>query len=69
MQAAPAIHCLLVPLRQTAADHAPEALSHPYTRAGGAGPAPHCISKLRASSLVLSPLNSRCTSHHRWIVN
>uniref|UniRef100_A0A7S3QPM1 Uncharacterized protein n=1 Tax=Dunaliella tertiolecta TaxID=3047 RepID=A0A7S3QPM1_DUNTE len=44
--------------------------SRPYTRdsliqtkAGGAAPAPHRISKVRANS-VLSSLNSRCSSHH-----
>eukprot|EP00983_Pelagomonas_calceolata_P063740 1147855-Pelagomonas_calceolata.AAC.1 len=44
MQAAPAILCLLAPLRQSATDHIPEALSS--THQGGAGPAPYCISKL-----------------------
>eukprot|EP00983_Pelagomonas_calceolata_P084381 1156351-Pelagomonas_calceolata.AAC.17 len=45
--AAPAIHSLLAPLRQSAADlviH--QRLPHPHTKAGGAGPSPHRVSKL-----------------------
>eukprot|EP00983_Pelagomonas_calceolata_P044713 1139419-Pelagomonas_calceolata.AAC.6 len=49
MQAAPAMHCILASLTQSAADHVPEApLSTHWGR--GAGPAPHCISKFRAVS-------------------
>eukprot|EP00983_Pelagomonas_calceolata_P134676 1162083-Pelagomonas_calceolata.AAC.4 len=35
-------------------------LSHPHTRAEGAGPAPHCVSKLVANSIALT---SQLTAH------
>eukprot|EP00983_Pelagomonas_calceolata_P015073 479140-Pelagomonas_calceolata.AAC.2 len=44
MQAAPAIHCLLQALLRQQNLH--QRLPHPHIRAGGAGPAPHRISKL-----------------------
>eukprot|EP00983_Pelagomonas_calceolata_P069383 1150342-Pelagomonas_calceolata.AAC.18 len=53
MQAAPAIHCLLASLNnQQQTLH--QGLPHPHIRAGGAGPAPHCISKVRANFSALS---------------
>eukprot|EP00983_Pelagomonas_calceolata_P010322 335015-Pelagomonas_calceolata.AAC.1 len=58
VQAAPAIHRLLTPLGQPAADHTPEAPSSPQ-HGRGAGPAPHRISKLAFTSLYtehLTPL-------------
>eukprot|EP00967_Tisochrysis_lutea_P106152 scaffold162446_cov17-Tisochrysis_lutea.AAC.1 len=40
-------------------------LPYLYTRAGGAGPAPHCIMHISAPS----PLYSQSSSHRRWNMN
>eukprot|EP00983_Pelagomonas_calceolata_P117359 1160406-Pelagomonas_calceolata.AAC.8 len=45
MQDAHAMHCFLASLRQSATEHEPEAPSSTH-QGRGAGPAPHCISKL-----------------------
>eukprot|EP00983_Pelagomonas_calceolata_P099369 1158449-Pelagomonas_calceolata.AAC.1 len=60
MQVAPAILCLLAPLRQSAADHTLEAPSSTH-QGRGAVAASHRVSKL------LSPPNSQ-NSHNRYSV-
>eukprot|EP00983_Pelagomonas_calceolata_P052256 1142766-Pelagomonas_calceolata.AAC.13 len=61
---APAIHRLLVPLRQSAAGHAPEA-----TLSTHQGKGYWSCSTLHQQNSVILPLNPRCTSHHHENIN
>eukprot|EP00967_Tisochrysis_lutea_P123803 scaffold206466_cov19-Tisochrysis_lutea.AAC.1 len=59
MQAAPAIHCTLAPLREKMQQTVQQRLPHPHTRAGVRG-----LLLIASADFKPSTLYSRSNSHH-----
>eukprot|EP00983_Pelagomonas_calceolata_P011964 384667-Pelagomonas_calceolata.AAC.1 len=60
MQAAPAIHCLLAPLKQSAADHKPGAIPSKHQ---GRGPGPHRTANFRAFTSLFTQQLTPSSKH------